>query len=147
MERIIDITIKDPGYLNDAHRHGEPPLRVARLLQQPLVRHHVLRPLRVHIQCIPGGEAVEVRQERVLEGWRDLRGRGSAAGSTEIAEAGEHLVVHLEADLKGRGAAAALAEGRRRQRRRGRGGETAASVEGSGGGVGGGEGRRRRRGK
>jgi hypothetical protein len=86
--------------LHDAHRQGGPALRVTRLLQQPLVRYHVLRPLRVHIQRVPAQpnasdqaaqhddrycrsreippcwEAVEVGPERVLKGRRDLRGSG-----------------------------------------------------------------------
>lgn len=40
-------------YLDDAHRQGGPALGVARLLEQPLVRDHVLRPLGVHIQRVP----------------------------------------------------------------------------------------------
>jgi hypothetical protein len=39
-------------YLNDAHRQGGPALRVPRLLEQPLVRHHVLCPLSVHVQRV-----------------------------------------------------------------------------------------------
>jgi hypothetical protein len=101
--------------LHDAHRQGGPALRVTRLLQQPLVRYHVLRPLRVHIQRVPAQpnasdqaaqhdgrycrsreippcwEAVEVGPERVLKGRRDLRGSGGGP------EAAEHLVVHFEA--------------------------------------------------
>jgi len=41
----------------------------------------------------PGGEAVEVGPERVLEGRGDRGGGGGGGG----AQAGEHLVVHLEA--------------------------------------------------
>ena len=50
---------EDVSYLNDAHRQGGPALRVARLLEQPLVRHHVLRPLRVHVQRVPASTGDE----------------------------------------------------------------------------------------
>ena len=118
--------------LHDAHGQGGPAFRIARLLEQPLVGDHVVRPLRVHIQRVPaqaiehmrirpsadrnnatqrafqitgnldrspkrceasgspGGEAVEVGPKRILEGRGDRGGGGGA-------QAGEHLVVHLEA--------------------------------------------------
>jgi hypothetical protein len=39
--------------LHDAHGQGGPAFRIARLLEQPLVGDHIVRPLRVHIQRVP----------------------------------------------------------------------------------------------
>jgi len=46
----MDYWISD---LHNAHGQGGPAFRIARLLEQPLVGDHVVRPLRVHIQRVP----------------------------------------------------------------------------------------------
>jgi hypothetical protein len=61
--------------LHDAHGQGGPAFRIARLLEQPLVGDHIVRPLRVHIQrvpaqanaCVPSGEKKKTIPRRPVD--------------------------------------------------------------------------------
>lgn len=97
--------------LHDAHGQGGPAFRIARLLEQPLVGDHIVRPLRVHIQrvpaqanaCVPSGErkkrspgggggggGPEKRSDRAADRagrrWKWAQSASSKAGETAAEE-------------------------------------------------------------
>jgi hypothetical protein len=68
--------------LHDAHRQGGPALRVTRLLQQPLVRYHVICPLRVHIKRVPAQPNTSAQARRPAASTRSRERNPRAARLT-----------------------------------------------------------------